>query len=49
MLPDPPHKLGFYSTVPRNKAFIKWSGMSKYHEKVNNLNEYLEKNEKRKR
>ena len=30
MLPDPPHKKGFYTDKPDNKTFVKWNDVSKY-------------------
>lgn len=43
MLPDPPHKKGFYTDVPKNKTFVKWNDMSNYQTKIDKLNIYLEK------
>ena len=46
MLPDPPHKKGYYSKVPKNKTFVYWEDMQQYHSKINDLNDYLGKKER---
>ena len=30
MLPDPPHKIGYYTNKPTNKSFVTWKDMNKY-------------------
>ena len=30
MLPDPPHKQGYYTNKPANKSFLTWKDMNKY-------------------
>ena len=43
MLPDPPNKIGYFSTKPKNKTFVTWNDVNKYQERMTNLNMYLEK------
>ena len=49
MLPDPPNKIGYFTTKPKNKAFIEWKGMGKYHERITKYNIFMERQEKRRR
>ena len=43
MLPDPPHKKGYYTNKPVGTTFTKWKDMQKYQHRINTLNIYLEK------
>lgn len=48
MFPDPPHKKGLNTIIPKNKTFVKWNDMQKYQSYVDRLNIYLEKEEQKK-
>lgn len=43
---DPPQQFGRNTIIPKNKTFIKWNDVSNYQRKIDQLNIFLEKEEK---
>jgi len=43
MFPDPPHKKGYNTDIPKNKTFLRWGDVDEYQSKIDKLNIYLSK------